>query len=49
MIAGAVAGFAIAAIGMVSMRSDIQFIVTLIGVFSAIIMLGLAAVLERLR
>ncbi|MFN3853086.1 MAG: hypothetical protein ACK4M0_01710 [Phreatobacter sp.] len=49
MVIGAVAGFAVAGAGMASMRSDIQFIVALIGFFSALILIGLATVLHRLR
>jgi hypothetical protein len=49
MVIGAVVGFAVAGAGLASMRSDIQLIVALIGFFSALIMIGLATVLHRLR
>ena len=49
MVIGAVAGFVVAGMATAALRSDIQFVAAIVGFFSALIMIGLAAVLHRLR
>ena len=47
MIFGAVLGMLVAAFGAVSMKSDIQVIIALVGFFSAFILLGMSALFDR--
>lgn len=49
LAAAGVVGLVVAGLGMASMRSDIQLIIAAVGFFSAIILFGLAAVLERMK
>ena len=48
VIVVALAGFAVAAIGVASVRSDIQLILAAVGFFSGVILLAIAYVLGRL-
>lgn len=45
---GGIAGMGIAALGLATMRSDIQLIFAAIGFFAALILFGIGAVLGRL-
>lgn len=47
LIIGALLGFATAALGIFSMRSDIQIIIAAVGLFAGFGLLGLAAVVGR--
>jgi uncharacterized membrane protein (GlpM family) len=49
MILGAVLGAGVAVLAAVSIRSDVQIIIALIGLFSAFILLGIAALMGRLK
>ena len=43
-----VLGFATCALGLISMKSDIQLIIAVIGFFSGFILIGLAVLIGRL-
>ncbi|MFT3808892.1 MAG: hypothetical protein QM698_03170 [Micropepsaceae bacterium] len=45
---GALLAFAIGALGLSSLRSDIQIIVAAVGIFSGFILAGLFAVIDKL-
>lgn len=47
MIFGAILGMLVAVFGAMSMRSDIQVIIALIGFFSAFILFGMSALFDR--
>jgi hypothetical protein len=48
MFVGAALAFAVAGAAAAAIRSDIQIMIALLGVFAGIIMLGIAGVLGRL-
>jgi hypothetical protein len=45
---GSIAGFAAAFLGFSRMASDIQLLIDIVGLFSGLILLGLATLLHRL-
>lgn len=45
---GALGGFAVAALGFGNMRSDIQLLIGFVGLFSGLMLLGIATLLQRL-
>lgn len=47
LLIGAVLAFAVGALGLASIRSDIQIILAAVGVFSGIILVGLIGVIDR--
>lgn len=49
MFIGAVLAFMVAGAAAASIRSDIQIMIALVGLFSGLIMVGIASVLGRLN
>lgn len=49
MFGGAVLAFTVAGAASASIRSDIQIMIALLGIFAGLIMLGIASVLHRLK